>query len=97
MLSVSPDGQETKHMNKLLAQTLNLPWQSSDGSDTTVGIEGPLTDTGLGLGGGDLTLGFILSRAMDFVFIFAGIGLFLMLLVGGFTFLTSAGDSKTIA
>ena len=77
---------------KQLAQTLKLPWMEG-GTET---IQGPLKGGALGAGGGNITLGTIISRAMDFVFIFAGVGLFLMLLSGGFTFLTSAGDTKKL-
>ncbi len=79
--------------HQLLAQTLNLPWGS--GGETK--IQGPLKGSAFGLGGGEnFTLGTIISRSMDYIFIFAGVGLLLMLLAGGFTFLTSAGDSKKL-
>jgi hypothetical protein len=71
-------------MNRLLAQTLTLPGQAQ--------ISGP---DGL-MGGGEITIGSIISRAIPFIFIFAGIGLFLMILASGFDFLTSAGDSKKL-
>ena len=40
------------------------------------------------------TIGDIVSRAIPLVFAFAGLGLLLMLLSAGYTFLTSAGDAK---
>ncbi len=45
---------------------------------------------------GTLTIGRIVSRLVQFVFIFAGIGLLLMLIAGGFDFLTSGGDTKKL-
>ncbi len=76
-------------MKRELAQGLQIPW----GNGTTQ-VTGPLNGT-LSQGGA-VTLGSILSRAITFVFIFAGFGLFIMLLAGGFTFLTSAGDPKQL-
>lgn len=70
---------------KQLAQTLQLPWNNG-----TTTVDGSLDNPALGNVGG------ILSTAMQFIFIFAGVGLLLMLLAGGFTFLTSAGDSKKL-
>ena len=78
-------------MHKLLAQTFQIPWMNGSGGDTSKNINGPLTQTG-----GSVTLGSILSKALTFVFIFAGFGLFIMLILGGFTFLTSAGDTKKL-
>jgi hypothetical protein len=69
-------------MNTLLAQKLTLPGQAP--------IQGPLQS-------GDMTtIGGILSKAMPLIFVFAGIGLFLMILGSGFDFLTSAGDEKKL-
>lgn len=73
--------------NHILAQSLVIPWENG----STI-VKGPLT--GSTVFGGTITLGAILTRSMQFIFLFAGIGLLLMLLAGGFTFLTSAGDSK---
>ena len=73
-------------MNKLLTQQLTLPGQAP--------IKGPINE-GL-FEGGQLTIGSILSRAIPFIFIFAGVGLFLMILASGFDFLTSAGDAKKL-
>ncbi len=78
---------------KLLAQSLYIPWGNNDETR----IKGLLEGGSWGLGGGEnFTLGTIISRSMDFIFIFAGVGLLLMLFAGGFTFLTSAGDSKKL-
>ena len=74
-------------MNNKLAQSLTLPGENGS-------ISGPEGITSAF--GGNMTLGSIVSRAMPLIFIFAGVGLFLMLLSGGFTFLTSAGDSKKL-
>jgi hypothetical protein len=73
-------------MNKILAQSLQIPW----GTGGTTTIKGPLDN----YSGGQFTIGSILSRVIPYVFIFAGIGLLLMLLGSGFSFLTSAGDPK---
>lgn len=70
-------------MNTHLAQNLTLP-----GGGT---VKGPLTIPGAG---GDLTIGAILSRALPLVIGFAGLGLLLMLISAGYTFMTSAGDAK---
>ncbi len=70
-------------MQKLLVQNLTLP----DGTS----IQGPLNIPGAG---SDPTIGGILSAAVPLIFAFAGLGLLLMLLSAGYTFLTSAGDAK---
>jgi len=75
-------------MTQLLAQSLQIPWGTGD----TTTITGPLEKANFG---GQITLGSIMSKAIvNYVFIFAGIGLLLMLLGSGFSFLTSAGDPK---
>jgi len=74
-------------MNKILAQNLQIPW----GTSGTTTIQGKLDTSNFG---GKITLGSILSNALGYIFIFAGIGLLLMLLGSGFSFLTSAGDPK---
>lgn len=74
-------------MNKQIAQSLKLPWM--DGGDASV--QGPLNGAG-----GAATVGGFLSSGMKLVFLFGGAGLLLMLLAGGFTFLTSAGDMKKL-
>jgi hypothetical protein len=70
-------------MYKLLAQNLTLP----DGSSIT----GPLKINGVE---SNPTIGTILSAAIPLVLGFAGLGLLLMLISAGYTFLTSAGDAK---
>jgi hypothetical protein len=72
--------------HNLLAQSLSLP---GDGS-----IDGPIKTS---LGGNSMTIGSVLSGAIPYIFVFAGAGLFIMLLASGFTFLTSAGDPKKLA
>lgn len=74
-------------MNHLLAQSLTLPGENGS-------ISGPAGVTSAF--GDNMTIGSIISRAIPLVFIFAGVGLFLMLLASGFDFLTSAGDSKKL-
>jgi len=78
-------------MNKLLAQSLQIPWTTTSGVETSTTIKGPLEASNFG---NQITLGSILSKAIDYIFIFAGIGLLLMLLGSGFSFLTSTGDPK---
>jgi hypothetical protein len=74
----------------LLAQQLTLP-----GDDGT--ITGPLKGSTFGSLGSSITLGSIISRATLFVFAFAGMGLLIMLIMAGFTYLTSAGDAKKLS
>ncbi len=69
----------------LLAQSLTLPGGSS--------VDGPIKSA---LGGNSMNIGSIISGAIPFIFIFAGAGLFIMLLAAGFDFLTSAGDAKKL-
>jgi hypothetical protein len=72
-----------------LTQRLTLPGNSGT-------ISGP---TGLNVlqdKGGNITIGSILSRAIPLVLVFAGVGLLIMILISGFSFLTSAGDSKKL-
>ncbi len=70
-------------MHNLLAQNLTLP-----GGNT---LKGPLNIPGAGP---NPTIGAILSTAVPLVMAFAGLGLLLMLISAGYTFLTSAGDAK---
>ena len=70
-------------MQKLFAQNLTLPGGNS--------IQGPLNIPGVG---SNPTIGDILSAAIPLILAFAGLGLLLMLLSAGYTFLTSAGDAK---
>jgi hypothetical protein len=73
-------------MHTLLAQNLKFP----DGSS----IQGPLNISGGG--GTSPTIGGILSTAIPLIFAFAGLGLLIMLISSGYTFLTSAGDAKNM-
>lgn len=70
---------------KTLAQNLTLP--SEPGSPTTT-ITGPV--------GWAADLGDVLERALPFIFGFAGFGLLIMIILGGFSLLTSAGDAKKL-
>lgn len=72
------------YMNKILAQSLSIPWGTDDSPKAIDGFSGfKFSD-----------VGGIVSESLNYVFAFAGIGLLLMLISGGFTFLTSAGDPK---
>jgi len=75
-------------MYKFLAQQLTLP------GETPIQIQGPLGSLGGSSIGSNPTIGSVLSAAVPLIFAFAGLGLLLMLLSAGFTFLTSAGDVK---
>ncbi len=72
-------------MHKVFAQSLSIPW---DGAPKK--IQGLSLDPKLN------SIGGIVSAAIPFVFAFAGIGLLLMLICGGFALLTSAGDAKKL-
>jgi hypothetical protein len=67
-------------MEKIFAQSLTLPGGTE--------VNGP---AGLSWA---TSVGAIVGQAINYVFAAAGIGLLLMLISSGFTFLTSAGDSK---
>lgn len=67
-------------MQKVFAQNLKL----FDGTT----IQGPV--------GWATDIGTIVSRAVPYIFAFAGFGLLLMLLAAGFDYLTSAGDEKKL-
>jgi hypothetical protein len=71
-----------------LAQSLTLPGTTP--GDTI--IKGPINETLFE--GGKLTIGSILTRALTVIFLIAGVSLLIMIVMGGFTFLTSAGDPK---
>jgi hypothetical protein len=77
-------------MNKLLAQAIQFPWGNSGSQN----VNYPSQFSGFIFQGKNQSIGGILSRAIPLVFAFAGIGLLIMLLAAGFTFLTSAGDAK---
>jgi hypothetical protein len=86
---ISPVLEHHKYyMNHILSQKLSLP-----GGNV---LEGPKGINVLQDINGNITIGSILSRILPLVFIFAGIGLLAMIIMGGFTLLTSAGDSKKL-
>jgi len=75
---------------RLLAQTLSLPW--GDSTTNITGIENFKFNTL-----GELLFGVPgQASVVNYVFAFAGIGLLLMLISSGFTFLTSGGDAKKL-
>lgn len=67
---------------KVYAQTLKF----NDGSGMSFQVTGDVSWA--------KKIGDIINRSMDYVFLFAGVALLLMLLAGGFKFLTSGGDPK---
>lgn len=69
-------------MSPLLAQNLTLPGGS---------IKGPLNVPGAG---SNPTIGGIISNALPIVIGLAGLGMLVMLISAGYTFMTSAGDAK---
>jgi hypothetical protein len=71
-------------MNHFLTQKLILPGEGNS-------LEGKV-DTSLFQG--ELTIGSIVSRIVPLLFLIAGISLLIMIVVSGFTFLTSGGDPK---
>lgn len=71
-----------------LAQAIKLP--GPNGSQVTVSY--PTQFSGFAFKQG--TIGPIVSAAIPLILAFAGLGLLLMLISAGFTFLTSAGDAK---
>jgi hypothetical protein len=75
---------------QLAQQAIQLPGPSN----TPVPVNYP---SGFGFifqGNQQNTIGYILSKAFPLVLGFAGLGLLLMLISAGYTFLTSAGDAK---
>ncbi len=70
-------------MNKLLAQSLTLPWEGD--SQVVQGLSSKYS-----------SIGGLVTGAIPFIFAFAGIGLLLMIISAGFTLLTSAGDPKKL-
>jgi hypothetical protein len=73
-----------------LAQAIIIPGPN----DTPVPIAYPTGFSGFVFQGNKGTIGNILSAAVPLVLAFAGLGLLLMLISAGYTFLTSAGDAK---
>lgn len=75
-------------MNKLLAQSLTLPWEGTSGPVTVEGMDK--------FNPAFTTIGGVVTTVIPFIFAFAGIGLLLMIISAGFTLLTSAGDAKKL-
>jgi hypothetical protein len=75
-------------MTTQLAQAILLPGTGS----ASVAVDYPSEFSGFLFKQG--TIGNILSAAVPLIFAFAGLGLLLMLISAGYTFLTSAGDAK---
>ena len=73
-------------MKKLLAQELKMPWGNSD-TPTNVGGLSEIKFQNVGE---------IINKAIPYILAFAGFGLLLMLISGGYSFLTSAGDAKKL-
>lgn len=70
-------------MEKIIAQSLQI--------GTSYAIEGPSNFLFA-----DKKIGFIVQKAIPYVFAFAGLGLLLMIVFAGFSMLTSAGDAKKL-
>lgn len=80
-----------------LAQTLQLPNLPDQPRPDIVGPLDPGKLPGpIGASGEVFTIGALLTRAIPFLLAGAGIGLLLMLVAGGFAYLTSAGDAKKL-
>jgi hypothetical protein len=75
---------------KILAQILTLP----NGSGTPIIIQGPIETVNEPRVIRGNTLDAIINTVIPFAIAFAGIGLLLVIISGGFTLLTSAGDAK---
>ncbi|MCX6791493.1 MAG: hypothetical protein NT149_00455 [Candidatus Gottesmanbacteria bacterium] len=74
-----------------LAQAIKLPGPS----DTPIPIAYPTQfQPFIFQGNQHDTIGYIVSNAFPLILAFAGLGLLLMLISAGYTFLTSAGDAK---
>ena len=67
-------------MDKVYAQALNFPGGFS--------VTGPAT--------GFTDIASVINKILQYVFVFAGMGLLLMIISAGFSMLTSAGDSKKL-
>ena len=55
-----------------------------------------LPEKAINLSDPSLDIGDIFSAALNYIFIIAGLGLFVFLIIGGFEFLTSGGDPEKI-
>lgn len=80
-------------MNNILAQALTIPGDiANNGQDNPVDLKYPKSF-------GDFeslfeNLGAVISRAIPVVFAVAGVFMLIMIIMAGFTLLTSAGDAK---
>ncbi|MDP1722413.1 MAG: hypothetical protein Q8L37_04320 [Candidatus Gottesmanbacteria bacterium] len=75
-------------MESVFAQKLTIPGNNAEKEFKEL-VEGPL--------GSDITnIGSIITKAIPFIFSFAGLALLLMLIMAGFDLLTSAGDAKKL-
>ncbi len=82
-------------MDKLLAQAaIKLPGGTTLDYPVSRNPAAPLGFEKFYGAFGSGELGSIISRALPFVYAFAGIGLLVMLVMGGFEYLTSTGDAK---
>jgi len=77
-------------MHHLLAQAIKLP--GNNGGSTSISY--PAEFKGFLFQGSQGTIGNILSNALPIVIGLAGLGLLVMLISAGYTFMTSAGDAK---
>lgn len=77
-------------MNEL-AQAIKLPSISGNGQTP---IAYPQEFKGFLFQGPQGTIGNIISNALPIIIGLAGLGLLLMLILGGYTFMTSGGDAK---
>lgn len=71
--------------NQILAQTVNFGGQA---------IEGPLSIPGVS--SGDLKLGHIIGRVLQFMLPLAGVILLIVLIWGGFDFMMSQGNPEKL-
>lgn len=77
-------------MNHLLTQAIKLPGNNNN----PVPIAYPNEFKGFLFQGPKGTIGEVISNAIPIVIGLAGLGLLLMLISAGYTFMTSAGDAK---
>jgi hypothetical protein len=88
---LSTDTKSTIMKNThFLAQILTLPGEGG----TLMPIQGPINGANTTYVFTDTTIGTLINRVVPFVIAFAGIGLLLVIISGGFSLLTSAGDAK---
>ena len=75
---------------KELAQTFQYKGDPNGSTPQDFTLTGPLSAANFG----NFKIGDVVNRAMTYIFLFAGVGLLVMLLMGGFELLTSSGDPK---